>query len=613
MSVLNRKLFSPVRMHAGGTPPHAPAGHLHTYDQELSDQEIQTQLTNLQSEIGNLQKEVQPDTYTGIMEGFDSATDEQGTINPLLLAESIYPKKSDAELRAEAEKIYSTDLTAERAEVERQKQEDIAAGLIGFGARLATGRGNALDVLGQAAQQTLPEFMAARRATRKDVMALKGQEKAAKKAISSYVMTKQQEDDAKRAQLMIDAVFKNLDFDQEIAKMDKTQNWDLDTTRMVVKNVETGDNEEITLRKWVENQKLPVNERKYLKETDYNAPFVAWDNNFNANRMFTNYEAFAKANKASPERFEDKKDDVGPAKVSAMKVGNFTHPNTGEYGKWMIQELDDGTYMIPQLDKNGDVLLQSNGHPIMIPIGAGASDLVVGKDVELTAEDLLPPKVLNEQISTILLYDRNIRSLDKIISNLAEDKLRAGIMGSINEMIQIGQGMITDILDSDQKNGIFLSVQEEMKNIDRIAETPEDAEAIKALFDPTDPRSAEFFGDFDPALAENRTRANAIAYAVARARKTSGRLNLDDIRTARESLQITGFRDARTAITELYTIRDELSDANDDMKMLYKFNGGKFPEGYTGTTGVKKENLPKIFYTDKGDIDTIMFPWEEIK
>ena len=610
MSVLNRKLFSPVRMHAGGTPPHAPAGHLHTYDQELSDQEIQTQITDIQSEIGNLKEST--GMYSGIMEGFDTATDEQGTINPLLLAESIYPKKSDAELRAEAEKIYSTDLTAERAEVERQKQEDIAAGLIGFGARLATGRGNALDVLGQAAQQTLPEFMAARRATRKDVMTLKGQEKAAKKAISSYVMTKQQEDDAKRAQLMIEAVFKNLDFDQEIAKIDKNQNWDLDTKRMVVMNTATGDNEEITLRKWVENQKLPVNQRKYMKETDYNAPFVAWDNNFGANRMFTNYEEFAKANKATHERFEDKKDDVGPAKVKAMKVGNFTHPNSGEYGKWMIQELDDGTYMIPELDKNGDVLLQTNGHPIMIPIGAGASDLVVGKDVELTAEDLLPPKVLNEQISTILLYDRNIRSLDKIISNLAEDKLRAGIMGSINEMIQIGQGMITDVLDSDQKNGIFLSVQEEMKNIDRIAETPEDAEAIKALFDPTDPRSAEFFGDFDPALAENRTRANAIAYAVARARKTSGRLNLDDIRTARESLQITGFRDAKTAITELYTIRDELSDANDDMKMLYKFNGGKFPEGYTGTTGVKKENLPKIFYTDKGDIDTIMFPWEEI-
>ena len=613
MSVLNRKLFTPVKMHAGGTPPHAPAGHLHTYDPELSDQEIQTQVTNLQSEIGNIQKEVQSDTYTGIMEGFDTATNEKGTINPFLLAESIYPTKSDAELRAEAEKIYSNDLTAERAEVERQKQEDIAAGLIGFGARLATGRGNALDVLGQAAQQTLPEFMAARRATRKDVIALKKEEKAAKKAITSYVLTKQQEDEAKRAKLMIDAVFQNLDFDQEIAKLDKTQNWDLDTKIMGVTDVTTGNNVEITLRNYLEDQKLPVNERKYLKETDYNAPFEVFDTTWGANRLFTNYEEYALMQKKEPKRFEGPREDDEGIKVKAMKVGNFTHPNTGQYGKWMIQELDNGTYMIPQLDKNGDVILQANGHPVMIPIGQGASDLVVGKDIELTAEDLLPPKVLNEQISTILLYDRNIRSLDKIISNLAEDKLRAGIMGSINEMIQIGQGMITDILDSDQKNGIFLSVQEEMKNIDRIAETPEDAEAIKALFDPTDPRSAEFFGDFDPALAENRTRANAIAYAVARARKTSGRLNLDDIRTARESLQITGFRDARTAITELYTIRDELSDANDDMKRLYKFNGGKFPEGYTGTTVVKKENLPKIFYTNDGNIDTIMFPWEEIK
>ena len=249
----------------------------------------------------------------------------------------------------------------------------------------------------------------------------------------------------------------------------------------------------------------------------------------------------------------------------------------------------------------------------MIPIGQGLSDLVVGTDVELTSEDLLPPKVLNEQLSTILLYDRNLRSIDKIISNLAEDKLRAGIMGTINEMIQIADGMITDVFTSDQKNGIFLAVKEEMSNIDRIAETPEDAEAIKALFDPTDPRSAEFFGDFDPALAENRTRANAIAYAVARARKTSGRLNLDDIRTARESLQITGFRDAKTAITELYTIRDELSAANDDMKMLYQFNGGKFPEDYEGTKSVKKENLPIITYKKDGTIDQFIFPWELIK
>ena len=386
--------------------------------------------------------------------------------------------------------------------------------------------------------------------------------------------------------------------------------WDLDTTRVPVTNTATGNNEEITLREWVEDQKLPATQRKFIQETDYNAPFVAWDNIFNANRMFTDYQAFAKANKQNPARFEDKKEEVEGVEVKMMKVGNFTHPNTGEYGRWMIQELDDGTYMMPQLDDNGDVILQSNGQPVMIPIGQGASDLVVGQDVELTGADLLPPKVQMEQLSTILLYDRNIRSIDRIIANIADDAQRAGIMASINEMVQIGQGMITDILDADQKNGIFLAVKEELKGINRIAETPDDAAAIKALFDPENPASAQFFGDFDEKLAENRTRANAIAYAVARARKTSGRLNLDDIRRAAESLKITGFRDARTAVVELNTIRKELSEANDDMKLIYQYYGGEFPEGYQGTATRKKEDMPKIIYKDDGSIDTIIFPFE---
>jgi hypothetical protein len=187
-------------------------------------------------------------------------------------------------------------------------------------------------------------------------------------------------------------------------------------------------------------------------------------------------------------------------------------------------------------------------------------------------------------------------------------------MGSIDEMIQIGEGMITDILDADQKNGIFLAVKEELKSINRIAETPDDAAAIKALFDPNNKSYDEFWGEFDQALAENRTRANAIAYAVARARKTSGRLNLDDIKNARQSLHITGFKDARTAIVELDTIRKELSEANDDLKLIYTYYGGEFPEGYTGTATRKKEDLPIPIYKTLKDgtevIDTFIFPWE---
>ena len=607
MSVLNRKLFAPVRMHTGGVPPHAPEGHKHSYDFDLSDQQVVERINTQQTNLTELKKET--GMLTGIMEGFGQATDEEGTIDPETLAEKIYPGKTKEEYEAEARSLYSTDLSAERAEVERQKQEDIVAGMIGFGARLATGRGNALDVLGQAAQQTLPEFMAARRATRKDVIALKSKEKEAKKAISTYVMTQQQENEAKRAKLMIDAVFKNLDFGQDQAKAERLHNWDMEKTIVPVKNLATGNNAEITLRQYTDDMKLPPNERQFMKATDYEKPFEVYDKMWGVDRMFNNYEEFATQNKLSPTRFEGAHANDDPLKVKARKVGNFTHPNTVKYGKMMIQEMTDGTYMIPQLKEDGSVVLQANGHPVMIPLGTGIEDLVVGKDVELTAADLMPPKVLNEQLATILLYDRNIRSINKVISNLADDKTRAGIVGQLKEMIQIGRGMITDVLDADAQGEIFDSAVRDFSMMG--GETPADTDAIKALFDPSDPRSAQFFGDFDPALAENRTRVNAIAYAVARSRKSSGRLNLDDIKKAYESLKVTGFTDARTAITQLFTIRDELATANTDMKMLFEHNGGQYPDAYTGVKNpVDDKDLPKLYYNEDGTIKTIIFPGE---
>ena len=96
MAVLNRKLF---RMHTGGTvPPHAHAGHLHTYDPELSDQELQTQLIDVQTQIGNLQTELgmesaqdteQDKVMSGIMEGFEDATDKKAVVPAFELAEQL--------------------------------------------------------------------------------------------------------------------------------------------------------------------------------------------------------------------------------------------------------------------------------------------------------------------------------------------------------------------------------------------------------------------------------------------------------------------------------------------------------------------------------------------
>jgi hypothetical protein len=93
---------------------------------------------------------------------------------------------------------------------------------------------------------------------------------------------------------------------------------------------------------------------------------------------------------------------------------------------------------------------------------------------------------------------------------------------------------------------------------------------------------------------------------------------LDDVKSARESLHITGFKDARTAMQELYTIRDELSTANDDMKMLYEHNKGTYPEGYIGIKPpIDVGDLPTAIYEEQPPgsgnfvITGHVFPWDK--
>ena len=249
-------------------------------------------------------------------------------------------------------------------------------------------------------------------------------------------------------------------------------------------------------------------------------------------------------------------------------------------------------------------------------IGSGLADFTKEDPVSLTAADVLPKKALNEQLSTILLYDRNIMSIDKVITNLLDDPTIAGLPGLIQDVKQRGFGMIADLVAADDQISILTNVLDNVKDnfSDGRIETAEGSGEfadVNALFDPNSQLSQQFWGEFKPELAENRVRINAIAYAVARARKSSGRLNLDDIKRAYESLKITGFVDSKTVIAGLITVREELRLANNDMKVLYEFNKGVYPQGYTGVATIDPKNLPKAFYGENGDLQ-ITLP-DEIK
>mgnify|MGYP003108519235 CR=1 FL=1 len=660
MSVLDRKMFKKVaRLKHGGDPN--------------IDHETGLPIT----ETANNTPPLISDQMSGIVAGLNEF---QPIANQFAL--ELFPQKTAEEYAQEAAKLYTTDYGAERAAIEQQKEADVASSLINFGARLLTGRGRALDVLGQAVQQTLPEFTAARRATRKEEAAISTAEKQVEAQRSAYALTKEQEDAVARANIMSQAMFSNLGFFQELAKSKNANQLNLDSTFKLVTDKETNLNTEITLGQYLKDLELPEDQRKYSVAKDYTQPFVAYDSILKENKFFTTYEEFAVANAAEPSRYKDKKDmtkewkkviNLNTKKVEYVEsqklnpsvhvpadsidyievmdtknnnklvyhpknipldteryvpkqepvnlfkdfvMGSFTHPATGEYGNWQMKELKDGTYLIPSLDSNGDIILQANGQPVWTTIGTGLGDLTVNQKVAMTAEDVLPRKALTEMFASIQLYDRNINSIDRVISNLLEDPSLAGFPGLLQDLKQRGLGMMTDLFAAEDQLALFQETIKDVKNTfkDGLIETAEGSGVftdVNAIFDPNDPASQQFWGEFKPELAENRVRVNGIAYALARARKDSGRLNLDDIARAYESLKITGLIDSKSIISALATVREELRLANNDLKVLYKMNKGQFPDGYVTSGEINPQNMPKaVFDSETNTFTDITLPSE---
>ena len=680
MSVLNRKMFQKVaKLKHGGNP---------YIDHETG--QIIPSVTGVPGGMNAVDTSIYQ-TGQAVQPALPANTDITGILGgmnefyPIAndFADALYPQKTPEEYAAEAAQLYQTDYSAEREAIETQKEADVASSLINFGARLLTGRGKALDVLGQAVQQTLPEFTAARRATRKEEAEVRTAEKAIAAQKRTYALTKEQEDAVNRANIVSQAMFSNLGFFQELAKQENKSNLDLNGTFKLVKDRATGLNTEVTLGQYLKDFELPEEQRKYDVAKDYTQPFIAYDNIVGENKFFTTYEEFAVANGQEPGRYGDKKDfrakdwkkviNLATKKVEYVEseklnpnvhvpsdsmdyievmdtqnnnkliylpknqpfdterfvpkqepvetfkdfvMGSFTHPQSGEYGNWQIKELKNGEYLIPKLDANGDAILQANGQPTWVPIGQGIGDLTVNQKVAMTADDVLPKKALTEQFSTIQLYDRNINSIDVVINNLLADPTIAGLPGLIQDIKQRGFGMLADLVAADDQISILTNTLQNVQanfsdgRIETFEGSGEFAD-VNALFDPNSQESQQFWGEFKPELAENRVRINAIAYAVARARKSSGRLNLDDIKRAYESLKITGFVDSKTVIAGLVTVREELRLANNDLKVLYEFNKGTYPSGYTGAGKIDPQNLPKAKYNEDGNL-VITLP-EEIR
>ena len=122
MSVLDRKLFAPVRMHAGGTPPHAPwdestkTGHLHSHHSEYSDaQLISDQMDTISGGISDIKTELAGQAK-------DEGLFSQALTDAEYFSKLISPVKTKEEYMAESRKLLESDYEAEKQAIARQKK-----------------------------------------------------------------------------------------------------------------------------------------------------------------------------------------------------------------------------------------------------------------------------------------------------------------------------------------------------------------------------------------------------------------------------------------------------------------------------------------------------------
>ena len=276
-------------------------------------------------------------------------------------------------------------------------------------------------------------------------------------------------------------------------------------------------------------------------------------------------------------------------------------------------------YYVPtkQKDTNGEWIYQIVSDPTTVEIISTKQQNVDDVSKNMTQH--------NEIYSDMMNISKNIYSLRQIMQSvdpdIGGDPTRVAITGYIRRTVQKYGQIASDFskdffedeyidpITGDRKGGsgktVWLS---DLTDIVSMADDPsitnaqkENFKMINTLLDSieadgmalidrarSEDLSMHFEGDteaerqanknaifarlkFDTKIPENEARAQAIIYALARARKSTGRLNLDDIERAAETLNI--YNDSSKAIlTKLKVVQDELLAAHQTQVDLYTRN-----------------------------------------
>ena len=333
-----------------------------------------------------------------------------------------------------------------------------------------------------------------------------------------------------------------------------------------------------------------------------------------AKRNASEWEAYTKmanTNLSEALKFGMKKFESQPVKIRGMHQGVM---------KDMAGFLVNGQYYVPTTKKDsvtGDFIYELVDDPTNIEIISSTTQAVDDVTKNMTQ--------YNEIYADYNNIAKNIYSLRQIMRSVdpgkGGDPTRVAITGFIRKQVQKygqiasdftkdffgteyvdpvtgdrkgGKGKtvwlsdLSDIIAMDESGAITNEQRENFKMINNLLSSIE-ADGL-GLIDRArnEDLGLHFEGDteaerqanktaifnrlqFDKKIPENEARAQAIIYALARARKSSGRLNLDDIERAAETLNI--YNDSSQAIlTKLKVVEEELIAAHQTQADLLKRN-----------------------------------------
>lgn len=337
------------------------------------------------------------------------------------------------------------------------------------------------------------------------------------------------------------------------------------------------------------------------------------------------------------------------------------------FSAFVVQSINDnGTLSAPQYYKPSNDI-GTDGLPMMELIANPESIVEISLSKTGTPDDFSSKSGVSkfqDVLSGLQTTDRAILTLDQLEKSLMDKPGRAGFLAGIQKRFQTYAQIFSDAYNyqfnnffeeeyTDERTGkkkqkfqdlsstlnIYLNDPKLKQDLERGIITQEEYNGLQQannafeqlgvvgraqmaaeysktggknkygqnLFENEDEKQAVFnkLGFFDTELSANEVRANSIIYAIARARKSSGRLNLDDIERAAQDLNIYG--DSSVDVVKKIEVlkKQLLGSRNDDLGQIElifpNYYKTMIEQGYGSYDGRKTSELVGSGIKDSSD------------